>query len=164
MGLIDERRGVMSPHNWHKRQFKSDVSTSRVQQYRKRQRNVSPPGNETPPDTDTEQIQNRADTETENTYTAHGEFGQVELTKTEYEKLKAKMNGSLEDYINRLDRYSQTHSAKFHKYQSHYAVILNWYDRDVKEGRVKPLVSSRPSEEEIERERQVQFGGRKKPL
>jgi hypothetical protein len=55
-GLIDEcRSGVLSPHNWRKRQYKSDISTDRVKQFRKRERNVS----ETPPDT--EQIQSRAE-------------------------------------------------------------------------------------------------------
>lgn len=57
--LLDEKNGNLYPHNWAKRQFKSDVSTNRVKQFRKRSmkqvRNVS----ETPPDTE----QNRADTE-----------------------------------------------------------------------------------------------------
>lgn len=59
--LIDkDKRGTMTPHNWRKRQYKSDVSTARVKQFRKRFRNVA----ETPPeqsrtetDTETEQIQ-----------------------------------------------------------------------------------------------------------
>lgn len=55
-GLIDEVEAVLKPHNWDKRQYKSDVSTGRVKRFRNGQRNVS----ETPPDT--EQIQN---TETE---------------------------------------------------------------------------------------------------
>lgn len=55
-GLIDEVEAVLKPHNWDKRQFKSDVSTERV----KRFRNVSKTVSETPPET--EQIQN---TETE---------------------------------------------------------------------------------------------------
>lgn len=56
--LIEDRGDVLIPHNWRKRQYKSDVSTARVKQFRKRQRNVS----ETPPEqsrTDTEQ--NRTD-------------------------------------------------------------------------------------------------------
>jgi hypothetical protein len=48
--LIDERDGVLMPHNWNARQYKSDVSTDRVKRFRERQRNVS----ETPPETDTE--------------------------------------------------------------------------------------------------------------
>lgn len=51
-GLIDlDTDGVPIPHNWEARQFKSDVSTERVKQFRKRSATVS----ETPPDT--EQIQ-----------------------------------------------------------------------------------------------------------
>jgi len=49
-GLIDLVEGRMEPHNWRKRQYKSDLSTGRVTAYRNAKRNVS----ETPPDTDTE--------------------------------------------------------------------------------------------------------------
>ena len=49
-GLFDDFGVVLKPHNWDKRQFKSDVSTERV----KRFRNVSGTVSETPPDTDTD--------------------------------------------------------------------------------------------------------------
>jgi hypothetical protein len=52
-GLVDALEGGYEPHNWSKRQYKSDTSTDRVQKHR-RKRNVSV----TPPETDT-------DTETE---------------------------------------------------------------------------------------------------
>lgn len=52
--LIDETETGLSPHNWNGRQYKSDVSTGRVKQFRKRQRNVSSAVSETPPDTDTD--------------------------------------------------------------------------------------------------------------
>lgn len=58
-GLIDEGENGPIPHNWNARQFKSDVSTERVRQFRKRHETVSGTANETPPDT--EQIQNRTD-------------------------------------------------------------------------------------------------------
>jgi len=49
--LLDElENGKISPHNWGRRQYKSDVSTDRVKRFRERKRNVS----ETPPDTDTD--------------------------------------------------------------------------------------------------------------
>ena len=61
-GLLDERRGCYSPHNWNKRQFKSDVSNERVKRHRERRaavtRNVTETVTVTPPDTETE-----ADTE-----------------------------------------------------------------------------------------------------
>lgn len=53
-GLIDPLEVGYEPHNWSKRQYKSDTSTERVRKHRA-ERNVS----ETPPDTET-------DTETEN--------------------------------------------------------------------------------------------------
>jgi hypothetical protein len=73
-GLIDETADGLTPHNWHRRQFKSDVSTERVNKWRERHRNVSSnvarnvsgngSGNvaETPPDTDTD---TETDTETD---------------------------------------------------------------------------------------------------
>jgi hypothetical protein len=64
-GLLDiVSDGYFKPHNWDCRQYKSNVSTERVQQFRKRKRNVSsivsPTVSETPPETETE-----TETETE---------------------------------------------------------------------------------------------------
>jgi hypothetical protein len=53
-GLIDEDERGAFPHNWNERQFKSDVSTSRVKRFRERRRNVSPGVSETASDTETE--------------------------------------------------------------------------------------------------------------
>lgn len=60
--LIDETPdGTLSPHNWEKWQYKSDVSTERVRKFRKRKNIVSGNGSETfhetPPETDSEQKQ-----------------------------------------------------------------------------------------------------------
>ncbi len=49
IGLIDCLADGYAPHNWEKRQYKSDVSTARVRKYREKG-NVS----ETAPDTDTD--------------------------------------------------------------------------------------------------------------
>lgn len=38
-GLIDRSSNGLEPHNWTSRQFKSDVSTGRVEEFRERQRN-----------------------------------------------------------------------------------------------------------------------------
>lgn len=46
-GFIDDDSNGSTPHNWNGRQYKTDVSTDRVQRYRKRQRNVSPTVSET---------------------------------------------------------------------------------------------------------------------
>lgn len=46
--LLDEReKGLFVPHNWLKRQYKSDFSTERVRRFRKRKRNVSETVHET---------------------------------------------------------------------------------------------------------------------
>ena len=62
-----------------------------------------------------------------------GEFGNVRLSAAEYEKLKVKLNGRLDEFINRLDRWGAEEPVKFRKKKSHYATILNWSDRDEKE-------------------------------
>ncbi len=64
-GLIDpsgtdDSAGM--PHGWHKRQYKSDVSTDRVKRFRNGERNVSSTVSVTAPETDTE---SETDTETE---------------------------------------------------------------------------------------------------
>jgi hypothetical protein len=56
-GLLDERDGVLVPHNWSQRQYKSDVSNERVKRHRQRQCNVTSTVTVTPPDTDTESEQ-----------------------------------------------------------------------------------------------------------
>lgn len=58
-GLVDEVNGQLEPHNWDKRQYKSDNSSNRVKDYRERkskqQCNVTSTVTATPPDnTDTE--------------------------------------------------------------------------------------------------------------
>jgi hypothetical protein len=49
-GLLEDKGKHFQPHNWNKWQYKSDVSTVRVKQFRKRPRNIS----ETPPDTESD--------------------------------------------------------------------------------------------------------------
>src|SRR3990167_9396163 len=59
LDLIDRYGDTLKPHNWNTRQFQSDVSTERVQRFRKRRETVSETANETPP----EQIQIQSRTE-----------------------------------------------------------------------------------------------------
>lgn len=51
-GLLDERRGMLTPHNWFKRQYKSDLSTTRVKQFRKRRVKRFTDVSETPSETE----------------------------------------------------------------------------------------------------------------
>lgn len=71
-------------------------------------------------------------------YLVFGEFQLVRLTADEHDKLKTRLNGHTDDYINRLDRWGKQDPRKFAKRKSHYATILTWYDRDVKDGKVRP--------------------------
>ena len=57
----------------------------------------------------------------------HGEFQNVLLTAAEYDKLSAKLNGSCQKYIDRLSTYLAS-SGK--KYESHYAALLGFIERD----------------------------------
>src|SRR5262245_7226587 len=62
-GLLDSDGENITPHNWHGRQFSSDVSTERVQRYRNVTRNVSEtPGETTPEQSRAETEQSRAET------------------------------------------------------------------------------------------------------
>lgn len=49
---LDEDTGNFKPHNWNGRQYKHDVSTERVKQFRKRRETVSETPTETPPETE----------------------------------------------------------------------------------------------------------------
>lgn len=69
-------------------------------------------------------------------YIALGEFQNARFTEQEIESLKLRLNGQLESYINRFDRWIQenknpngTLPAKMRK-RSAYLSILNWADRD----------------------------------
>lgn len=73
------------------------------------------------------------------------EFQSVELTEVEHAKLEHQFNGRLEIYINRLDRYSRKNARKFNSYSDHYAVLLDWYDKDVDEGKVPPRNKQAPT-------------------
>lgn len=98
----------------------------------------------------TEKRQSRGESEAEEKI-AFGEFGAVKLTMEQRDKLSVKLEGNLDDFIRQLDRYSQTSPSKFKKYKSHYAVILDWYDRAISEGRVK----TKPSTKEFNPETHV---------
>lgn len=57
-GLIEDTNLGCQPHNWDKRQYKSDTSNERVARYRERKRNatgnVTHPSHETAPETESE--------------------------------------------------------------------------------------------------------------
>lgn len=59
-----------------------------------------------------------------------GEFGNVLLTRKEYEKLTTYCQGKQDDYIARLDRYIQQSAKNRNKYTDHYSVIQTWYRKD----------------------------------
>jgi hypothetical protein len=61
-GLLDSDPNL-HPHNWGKRQYQSDNVATRVKRYRERHSNGECNVTETPPDTDSEQIQSRTEVE-----------------------------------------------------------------------------------------------------
>ena len=82
-GLLDKTETGFVPHNWHGRQYKSDVSTERVKRFRNKKRNVSSAVSETAP----EQSRTEADTETEREQKPAREFSTIgedfELTEAD---------------------------------------------------------------------------------
>lgn len=53
-GLLDVERDVVRPHNWDRRQYKSDVSNERVKRFREKGRNGDVTLHETPPEAETD--------------------------------------------------------------------------------------------------------------
>ena len=118
-GLIDEKRGVMKPHNWDVRQYKSDSSTDRVKRFRKRSKTATETAHVTDQTrTDTEQIQNRIEKHT------YGQFANIRLTEQEHGKLVSEFGqaGAQE----RIEGLSSYVASKGKKYASHYATLLVW--------------------------------------
>lgn len=70
----------------------------------------------------------------------YGEFENVLLTEQEHEKLRERLGGEAQEYIERLSRYLK---SKSRRYNSHYATILSWKDKDAKEGKCGTAHNSR---------------------
>jgi hypothetical protein len=71
-----------------------------------------------------------------------GEFSRVRLTEQQHAILTATLNGNLADYVARFDRWvNEAPNAKVNgvmrKDRHAYESIRNWFDRDVKEGKLK---------------------------
>lgn len=58
---------------------------------------------------------------------SYGEFGNVQLSAEELGKLKTKLGGEAEAYIERLSGYMASTGKR---YKDHYATILNWFRKD----------------------------------
>jgi hypothetical protein len=94
-GLIDDEAGVLRPHNWDKRQFKSDGCHEWVKRYRQRERNVTPTVtapklcNVTPAVTETggvtapEQSRTETDQNTAEPRAPADDFGRLQVTPAE---------------------------------------------------------------------------------
>ncbi len=116
--------------------------------------------------------------EEESIYISHGEFGNCRLLAEEHEKLTLKLNGNLESYIQRFDRWIEEMKdpktglipVKFRNRKA-YLSILNWFERDggpllsgMAPTHPPPSPPSKPTEEQIakETERYVKMGVIKK--
>jgi hypothetical protein len=62
LGFLDQMENGLSPHNWGKRQFASDSSTTRTRAYKERERSKEQPGDA--PDTESES-ESESDTDTD---------------------------------------------------------------------------------------------------
>jgi hypothetical protein len=93
--LLDEEDGVSRPHNWNGRQHRSDVSTSRVQRFRKRQPKRHETVSETSPEQNrAEQKQNRAERDAANAVSPSAksyafEAGVIRLLDKDFNQWKA---------------------------------------------------------------------------
>ena len=137
---------------WEKRNPKrerADSSTERVRKFREKKRNETP-GNATkrPEKRREDKIREekkkeagksrkREPTEVPESLLYMGEFQNVGVTQVELGKLQATLNGHTGEYIERLSGYlCQIGPKKAGTYRSHYATILNWWRRDLKDGKV----------------------------
>lgn len=67
----------------------------------------------------------------------------VLLTKDEEEKLREKLTVHFQIFLDRLDGYiGQIGTQKAAKYKSHYDTILNWWRKDIAEGKISGTTAS----------------------
>lgn len=126
-GLLADRSGTIHVHNWDERQFESDSSTKRVQQYRARMKRFSSvtetanvTGQDTDTDTDTDTEQNRPRTEDETVmgeqfkkfYEAYPKHTEIEEARREWEQLNPdnELVNTIMEAIE-LQKYSQKWTA-----------------------------------------------------
>ena len=141
--LLEKKGRNLVPHNWNGRQFKSDVSTERVKQFRKRRETVS----ETPPDTDTD-----TDTDTESktlaqnknlSYDAFDTFWEVyprKVGKGSARTAFIKQTVSLQTLLDGVHRLGQYVSESDPTFTPHPATWLNregWLDEYPAEQKAK---------------------------
>jgi hypothetical protein len=98
-GLLDPTEGGYEPHNWNDRQYKSDVSTDRVKQFRKRKRNVSSDVSATPPDTEQNTEQKKS-----SEANASGATAPIDFEKLAFERGKEVLGKSAGGVVARLKR------------------------------------------------------------
>jgi len=127
-GLIEEKKHWYEPHNWRKRQYKSDTSTSRVKRFRQRFKTVS----ETPP----EQTQTRAEQKQIPSASRFDEFWLVcprKIGKGAAEKAwgKAIKDSDPQHLIDKMRGFAGECAGKDQNYIPHPATWLNakrWMD------------------------------------
>lgn len=109
-GLIDiTEDGAFMPHNWFKRQYKSDSSTERVQRHRSTKKTVTCNADETLHETHqnrTEQKQNRTEAETPPRHAWSGRV--IKLSPSDYATMRKSYNA-----IPDFDAELATIDAKF---------------------------------------------------
>lgn len=117
---------------------KSGISSDKNNQKQAKQPNGSENNQKQPKTSKTSESEAEAEAEANTTNVVkeknkkekYGEFDNVQLTKEEFEKLKAAFPSDWRDRIERLSQYlAQTGK----RYKSHYATILSWARRDREE-------------------------------
>jgi hypothetical protein len=106
-GLIDPSDTGFTPHNWLKKQYKSDVSTDRVKRFRNGQRNVSV----TPPDTETESDTEKKEEGGGKPPNSYAFFGQtIRLKPSDLEKWRRTYHaiGDVEAELSTIDAWWRT--------------------------------------------------------
>lgn len=104
--------------SWKKRQYKSDVSTDRVKEFRKRKRNVS----ETPSE------QNRTDTEQSNTHTPISELAFDKFTDEQKKYFQDKApDVDIPDLIDTMKNWC---AAKGKRYENYHRALQDWAKKE----------------------------------
>lgn len=157
MGLVDATDAGLEPHNWNGRQFKTDVSTERVREFRKRHKKPNETVSRNAPDT--EQIQSR--TEQKGRASRFDDFWKVCPRKVgkgaaKIAFVKAIKTTTAETLIQAMARYGADQAGKDETYIAHPKTWLTqerWLDETKGFGNGHDLSAAFTSPEEMEAQR-----------
>jgi hypothetical protein len=128
-GLFDKTESGLEPHNWAVRQHESDVSTKRVQAFRKRQAKRDETVSVTPPEQSRTETETETDAESTNADAYKGRFI-PRVTETSMQELQAICpHMTRSDILKELSRCDQYYTEQGTPTKGYWFKTTSWFAR-----------------------------------